>query len=292
MKKIIASLILFVLVLVPNLHFAAAACANDNVDPAVSGVFKVSSFCSAGDLIATIITMLLGLISLIAVVVIILGGYKYVTSQGNAENAGAARKQITYAVVGLVVAVLAYSVVAIVNNTILSASPASSGASTSGNTTGGTPGASTPTPQQQAAMARIQSGVSIVGNIDPAKQTDSNGDFITNSFVATAHGNIQDILISSSCTNIGTSGRVDVTLKIPLSGGGTSDVTGESPNFDISGDTYSFTARFDNQGIIPSQPYAASGGQFDADVKLTFDGGCESNFTVTRDTSTIYKSGS
>lgn len=56
----------------------------------------------------------------LAVIVLIIGGYKYMTAYGDTEKQDSARKTLTYAVIGLVLAITAYGIVAIVTNIRLS----------------------------------------------------------------------------------------------------------------------------------------------------------------------------
>ena len=88
-------------------------------------VFKDS--CSAGDtseickeagdvdkgneLIKTVVNLLLYAIGIISVIVIIIGGIRYTTSGGDANGIKSAKDTILYAVVGLIVAMLAYAIV-------------------------------------------------------------------------------------------------------------------------------------------------------------------------------------
>ena len=68
----------------------------------------------AGALIKTIIDTLLFLLGAICVIVIIVGGFRYVTSNGNSESVKSAKNIILYAVIGLVVALAAYAIVGFV----------------------------------------------------------------------------------------------------------------------------------------------------------------------------------
>lgn len=61
--------------------------------------------------IKTGIDMLLFLIGAISVLVIIIGGIKYVVSNGDSGAIQSAKNTIMYAVIGLLVAILAYSIV-------------------------------------------------------------------------------------------------------------------------------------------------------------------------------------
>jgi hypothetical protein len=60
---------------------------------------------------ANITNLLLFIIGAIAVVVIIIGGIRYVTSSGDATATKSAKDTILYALIGLVVAFLAYAIV-------------------------------------------------------------------------------------------------------------------------------------------------------------------------------------
>lgn len=66
---------------------------------------------SAESLIKTIINVLLFIVGAAAVIMLIWGGIRYVTSAGNAAGVTGAKNTIVYAIVGLVVATLAYAIV-------------------------------------------------------------------------------------------------------------------------------------------------------------------------------------
>lgn len=62
-------------------------------------------------LVKNVISMLLFILGVICVIAIIVGGIRYATSGGDSSQTKQAKDTILYAVVGLVVAVLAYSIV-------------------------------------------------------------------------------------------------------------------------------------------------------------------------------------
>lgn len=66
---------------------------------------------NANKMIKTVINTLLYVLGVIAVIMIIIGGLRYVTSSGDASHVKAAKDTILYSVVGLVVAILAYTIV-------------------------------------------------------------------------------------------------------------------------------------------------------------------------------------
>lgn len=63
------------------------------------------------DIVQTVINILLIAAGIVAVIMIIIGGFRYVTSNGDANAATAARNTIMYAVVGLIIAGLAFVIV-------------------------------------------------------------------------------------------------------------------------------------------------------------------------------------
>ncbi len=77
----------------------------------VSGFKKASS---VPEFIAPIIQWALGTAGLLAVAVIIYGGYMYITSRGNQITTERAKTIVLYAVIGLVVIILSFFVVAAV----------------------------------------------------------------------------------------------------------------------------------------------------------------------------------
>jgi hypothetical protein len=66
-----------------------------------------------------IIYILLGVTGLIAVLFIIYGGFRYITSAGNDETAESAKKTIINAIIGLVVVILSYVIVTVIGNALI-----------------------------------------------------------------------------------------------------------------------------------------------------------------------------
>lgn len=98
-------------VLSPDLAQAA------NVDKVQGGIDKIGGD-EAGNtgadfskLLKSIINILLFLIGAIAVIMIIVGGIRYVTSAGDQSAVTGAKNTILYAIVGLVIAVMSYAIV-------------------------------------------------------------------------------------------------------------------------------------------------------------------------------------
>lgn len=65
----------------------------------------------AGTLITTIINVLLFIVGALAVIMIIISGIQYVISSGDAGKVAKAKNTLTYSVVGLVIAFIAFAIV-------------------------------------------------------------------------------------------------------------------------------------------------------------------------------------
>jgi hypothetical protein len=64
-----------------------------------------------GGLIKTVVNTLLYVLGAAAVLMIVIGGIRYVTSQGDPAHIKSAKDTILYSVIGLIVAILAYALV-------------------------------------------------------------------------------------------------------------------------------------------------------------------------------------
>jgi len=62
-------------------------------------------------LLKKIVNLLLYVIGAVAVIMIVVGGIKYVVSNGDSSAVTSAKNTIFYAVIGIVVAILAYAIV-------------------------------------------------------------------------------------------------------------------------------------------------------------------------------------
>jgi hypothetical protein len=87
-------------------------CAKQGVESAQTG----SKDTDAKQVIQSIVNLLLFITGAVAVIMIVIGGIKYVTSAGEASQAKSAKDTILYAVIGLIVAIVAYAVVTFIIN--------------------------------------------------------------------------------------------------------------------------------------------------------------------------------
>ncbi|MFC1662553.1 pilin [Patescibacteria group bacterium] len=69
------------------------------------------------DTVVNIIQWVLGILALVAVVMIIVGGFQWLTAAGNDEKIEKAKKVISAAVIGLIIVLLAWAIVIFVAGT-------------------------------------------------------------------------------------------------------------------------------------------------------------------------------
>lgn len=113
LQTIVATLLLVIGVSVAAIpQTVGAISCSDPVNCATTGVNASGGAKQSSSLPLTkIINILLYIIGAVAVIMIIVGGLRYVLSGGDSSSVSGAKNTILYAVVGLAIAILAYSIV-------------------------------------------------------------------------------------------------------------------------------------------------------------------------------------
>ena len=111
-KVIIIVLLLFsAFVAIPSSHVWAAS----PKEEACAGVSAAGGSCTdSGDVnrvINIVVNMLSAIVGIVAVIMVIIGGFKYVTSNGDSNSIQSAKNTIVYAIVGVIIAALAQVIV-------------------------------------------------------------------------------------------------------------------------------------------------------------------------------------
>ena len=106
-KKGILSLAAMTLMLMP---MVASAYASLGVEEASMGLGSKD----LKTMVGSIINVLLGFLGIIAVVIILLGGFKWMTAAGNDDKIGEAKKLLGAGVVGLIIILAAYAIASFV----------------------------------------------------------------------------------------------------------------------------------------------------------------------------------
>ena len=118
MKKV--SVILASLLALPVMAFgvttlmADSASAQLNLESGINsakGTGAPDNVTEDDGLIKKVVNLLLWAIGIVSVIMIIIGGIRYATSNGDSNQVTAAKNTIMYAVIGLVIAIFAYAIV-------------------------------------------------------------------------------------------------------------------------------------------------------------------------------------
>lgn len=78
-------------------------------NPLTPATGSIVASSSVGQLIQRFLDILLTLAGVVAILFIVIGGYQYITSRGAEDQAKAGRKTMTYAIIGLIAVLLAYT---------------------------------------------------------------------------------------------------------------------------------------------------------------------------------------
>lgn len=125
--KKLAQGLLLVPALVLGLSFVLAPQAiaqSDDVSGGISGGAEAARGDDQGDslteIFRTVVNIMLFLIGAVAVIMLVIGGIRYVVSGGNQDQVTGAKNTIMYAIIGIVVAFLAYAAVSFVTTNLQS----------------------------------------------------------------------------------------------------------------------------------------------------------------------------
>lgn len=99
-----------------SLPGSASAQVSDGINTATTSEMKGKSIDGDGGLIKTVVNVLLWAVGILSVIMIIFSGFRYITSAGDASKTKSAQSTLTYSVVGLIVAIMAYAIVNMVIN--------------------------------------------------------------------------------------------------------------------------------------------------------------------------------
>ena len=86
------------------------------------GNSQTTNLFGTGGVFTVAANTLIFVVGAVSVIYLIIGGLRYVVSNGDAKNVTAAKETILYAIVGVVVAVISYALVAFVVNALSTAS--------------------------------------------------------------------------------------------------------------------------------------------------------------------------
>ena len=99
-----------------SLSGSVSAQVSKGIDTATTSEMKGKSIDGDDGLIKTVVNVLLWAVGILSVIMIIFRGLRYITSAGDASKTKSAQSTLTYSVVGLIVAIMAYAIVNMVTN--------------------------------------------------------------------------------------------------------------------------------------------------------------------------------
>jgi cytochrome bd-type quinol oxidase subunit 2 len=89
---------------------------NFNIDTNAGGNCGTTDGTSINELLRKIVNVISAIVGVVAVIMIVVGGFKYITSGGDSNNVSGAKNTIIYAIIGLVIVALAQLIVHFVLN--------------------------------------------------------------------------------------------------------------------------------------------------------------------------------
>jgi hypothetical protein len=120
-KKIAPVFLATFLVFVATIFVSQNSFASSIIDGvnAAHGSGQPTELFGTDGILTTVTNILLFVVGALSVIMIIVGGLRYVVSGGNSSAVTAAKNTILYAIVGLVISFLAYAIINFVINTLV-----------------------------------------------------------------------------------------------------------------------------------------------------------------------------
>ena len=107
---LLATILMAAIIFMPQPALAFDLSMSDGASSA-RGIDQASTLFGSAGIFTTITNVMLFGVGAIAVIMVVIGGLRYVLSGGNSTNITAAKNTILYAVIGMVIAILAYALV-------------------------------------------------------------------------------------------------------------------------------------------------------------------------------------
>lgn len=127
LKLMIAGVFLLAVAFIPALTVSAAPNINDQLCEGANLEFGSDEGCDTSEeqnaaavnsLVETVINIFSWIVGVISVIMIIYGGFRYITSGGDTTKVGSAKNTILYAIIGLIIVALAQIIVKFVLGTV------------------------------------------------------------------------------------------------------------------------------------------------------------------------------
>jgi len=104
-----------------TLLFPITVLANTNTAPEVEsgvrpGLIFTTRFKTIYDLLEFVVNLMLSVSAIVAVIFLVIGGIRYVTSAGNKEGVAGAKNTVLYSIIGLIIIIIAWAIVRMVSS--------------------------------------------------------------------------------------------------------------------------------------------------------------------------------
>lgn len=128
-KNLLAFILAFNLLAIPALAFSVSPAKAQSGNLNLWGNYSANEFGNETGMgqrdpraiIASVIRIILGFLGIIAVIIILLGGFKWMTAAGNEDKVAEARKLIISGVIGLVIIMAAFGIAQFIISGLLAA---------------------------------------------------------------------------------------------------------------------------------------------------------------------------
>ena len=97
--------------IVPVVPMVAGASAVEQIEQGTGTVSSASSGADLPSIASTVVNTMLFIVGILAVVMIIFSGIRYITAHGDKGQVESAKNTLIYSIVGLVIAIVAYAIV-------------------------------------------------------------------------------------------------------------------------------------------------------------------------------------
>lgn len=132
---------------------SASAQVSSGINAATTNEMKNKQIDGNNGVIRTVSNILIWVVGIVSVIMIMWSGFKYITAAGDTSKVASAKSSLIYAIVGLIVAIMAYAIVNFIMDRLNVSSGKSSGGSLGGASAGGAAGSSPYAEERRKAEA-------------------------------------------------------------------------------------------------------------------------------------------
>ena len=122
MKKILKNAGILAIISLPRIASAQIDLEDESQFPAAE-TLGLTKYETAGEIATPIFNAVLGLVGVISLAIMVYGGFRWMTSAGNEETIGEAKRTLIAGTIGLVVILISWSIVYFIINSLVDQTP-------------------------------------------------------------------------------------------------------------------------------------------------------------------------